>query len=408
MSDRNNIGNTLYGYQAALKQDGNSLDSYLTEHYYNKWVSDSLAAALAVRTTYITAIHAFLANEGLLNFDRVSMSPITDPLAHDIEHVPTIYYKGIPYVTTHSMIYSKFLACMNPRVKGIFVDSPNIRLELESADRKQRGKYLIDFSQVDIEVRRNKGIDLDTYINDTKKVTELLQSDMTTAKDLFERLMTFALEEVVKKNSDDLNTLDIAIEIPKKPFPSFHLDEAVAKYGKHEVEAQLGKETDAQFFWITGLMRENYDLVYPYLQKDGKVDLSKVPSSNIFNYDLVGKSIIKSTNKQTKALEILSGAIREWLFEPIIERLLDNRVISERPIIKDGNIENIDKLEGYGPFLTMASKKVNGKPIFPDTFGGGLGVERSLYTMLKGTKIEKVEDITYFGKNPDSQQIYMF
>jgi len=44
---------------------------------------------------------------------------VTDPLAHDVEHVPNIHYKGKLYVMTHSMIYSKLLACFNPRVRGI-------------------------------------------------------------------------------------------------------------------------------------------------------------------------------------------------------------------------------------------------------------------------------------------------
>jgi len=39
------------------------------------------------------------------------------------------------------------------------------------------------------------------------------------------------------------------------------------------------------------------------------------------------------TGKQTPAVEILSGAVREWLYEAIIERLLDNGIIPARPVI---------------------------------------------------------------------------
>jgi len=149
--------------------------------------------------------------------------------------------------------------------------------------------------------------------------------------------------------------------------------------------------------------------VYPYLRPKGKVSLSQVTSDMIYNYDVCAKSIARDTGKQTPALEILSGADREWLNEPIVERLLDNEVIPVRPIIRNGNIKNIDELGGYGPFLMMTAKKdAQGRPTFPETFGGGIGVERTLYTICRGPMLAKIDDLTCFGKNPDSHQIYMF
>ena len=92
---------------------------------------------------------------------------------------------------------------------------------------------------------------------------------------------------------------------------------------------------------------------------------------------------------------ILSGAIREWLYEPIVDRIIDNKVLPVRPVIKNGNIENLDELGGYRPFLKFVSMKdTDGQPIFPDPMGGGIGIERSLYALLRGEKIEKIDDIT--------------
>jgi aspartyl/asparaginyl-tRNA synthetase len=402
------IGQSLFGFQAALQQAGSSLETYLDKYYYDKWMGDTLYAAMAIRTTFITAMHQFLADEGLLNLERVQMSPVTDPLAHDVEHTPNILYKGQRYVMTHSMIYSKFLACYNPKVKGVFVDSPNIRLEIEAPDRSQRGKYLIDFSQMDIEVRRNRNIDLDTYKSKPAEIKKILEEDMEVATSLFERLIVHAMTKIVEKNDDELKTLGIAIEVPTKPFPRFVCDASKKKYGS-DFESKVGGEIKDQFFWVTGLMRENYDLIYPYLTPDGKVSMADVTSPMIYNYDICAKSIIRETGKQTPAREILSGAIREWIHEAIVERLLDNRIIPARPIVEDGNIKNIDELGGYGPFLLMTAKKdANGNQVFPDTFGGGIGIERTLYTICRGPKLEKIDDLTCFGKNPDSHQIYMF
>ncbi|HOO71452.1 MAG TPA: hypothetical protein PK926_06795 [Spirochaetota bacterium] len=404
------IGESLYRFQAAINESGMTLEDFIRENYSGKWLSDDLYNAMAIRTTFVNSMNQFLVKEGLFNLEKVMLSIITDPLAHDIEHTPSIRYKGHTYLTTHSMIYSKFLACSNPRVKGIFVDSPNIRLELESPNNVQRGKYLADFSQMDIELKRNRGVSLDDYYSKPDKVSEILNEDMGIVKNFFERMLVFAAEEINRINSDNMKDLGIIIEVPALPFPSYHKDEAVAKYGPRSFEEKIGEESSAQFFWITGLLRENYDLVYPYLRADGsKVDPATLPSSNIFNYDILAKSIDAKTGKQSPAREILSGAIREWLFEPIVARILDNRVLPKIPVMKDGNIENLDELGGYGPFLYFASMKdKKGVSIFPDTMGGGIGIERTLFALLRGKKVTKIDDVTYFGKNPDSHPLYLY
>ena len=402
------IGQSLFGFQAALQQAGSSLQEYLEKYYYKKWTSEILYAAMALRTTFVNAMHQFLADEGLFNIERLQLSPVTDPLAHDVEYVPAIQYKGQYYLMTHSMIYAKFLACHNPRIKGIFVDSPNMRLEIESPDRVQRGRYLIDFSQMDLEVRRNRGIDLETYLKETEKIKKILAEDMEKGMDLFERMIVQAMTQLVEKNDQDLKTLGVAVEVPTQPFPRFRWDKAKKKHGRG-YEIKLGEGVKEQFFWITGMLRENYDLIYPYLKPEGKVSLSDVTSDMIYNYDICAKGIIRDTQKQTPAVEILSGAVREWLHELIVERLVDNGVIPARPIIFEGNIKIIDEMGGYAPFLMMTSRKDDqGRSTFPDTFGGGIGVERTLYAICRGPKLDKIDDITFFGKNPDSHQIYMF
>jgi aspartyl/asparaginyl-tRNA synthetase len=404
------IGESLYRFQSAINESGSTMEDYIREHYLNKWVSDEMYHIAAIRTSFVNAATQFMVREGLFNLEKVMLSIITDPLAHDIEHTPSIHYKGHTYLTTHSMIYSKFLACSNPKIPGIFVDSPNIRLEIESPMRIQRGRYLADFSQIDVELRRNRGLTLDDYYYNSEKVTRILNEDMKIVMEFFEKMIIAACEEINKKNADSLKSLGVVLEVPKSPFPAYPKDECVKKNGAREFEEKTGEQCKSQFFWITGLLRENYDLVYPYLLPHGKkIDMQNIPSSHIFNYDILAKSIDARTGKHSPAIEILSGAIREWLFEAIIERIIDNKVLPARPIIKDGNIENIDELGGYGPFLYYTSmKNQDGKQIFPETMGGGIGVERSLYALLRGEKIKKIDDVTFFGKNPDSHPIYIY
>jgi len=404
------VGQSLFNYQAALVQSGSSLGEFIRKDYIDKWLGDDLYNALAIRTTFVNALQQQLAREGLFNIERVSLSPVTDPLAHDVEHTPSIRYKGQTYMTTHSMIYSKLLALFNPRIKGIFVDSPNIRLEMESPNRVQRGKYLIDFSQMDIEVRRNRGIDLDAYLNDSAGTEEILREDHEKALAFFERLISAALAAVLQTNEENLKALGVALEVPKSPFPRFLKDEAVQQLGTKAIEQPLGKTVEGQFFWITGLLRENYDLIYPYLKADGgKVPLGEFNSKQIYNYDLCAQSLRRKDKTYGPAYEVLSGGLREWLFEAIVERLIDNKIIDVSPKIENDNIENIDELGGYGPFLLAAAQRgEDGKALFPETFGGGLGVERCLFALCLGEKIRQVDQITLFGKNPDSYPLYLF
>ncbi|MBF0432851.1 MAG: hypothetical protein HQK83_16320 [Fibrobacteria bacterium] len=404
------ISQSIYNFQAAIKQSGDNLENFINEQYISKWRSDALYHAQAIRTTFVNSMHNFLSDYGLFNLERVSMSPVTDPLAHDVEHTPSISYKGNDYKTTHSMIYSKFLACLHPKTKGVFVDSPNIRLEIESPTGKQRGKYLIDFSQMDIELRRNRNVNMEEYVGNPNKVKEILREDYEKALLFFEKLIIHAMSAIADKNEEDLKALGVAIEVPKTPFPRFRKDDAEVKYGASQYEAGAGSKSKSQFFWITGLMRENYDLIYPYVKSDGsKIPIADFSSDMIYNYDLCAQSIQRDTGKYGDVYEVLSGAIREWLYEPIIQRLIDNKVIPVEPIVNKGIMENINELGGYGPFLmAVRQEDENGNSVFPDTFGGGIGIERTLFALTKGKVIKKVDDVTCFGKNPDSHPLYLF
>jgi hypothetical protein len=267
-----------------------------------------------------------------------------------------------------------------------------------------------DFSQMDIELRRNRHLSLGEYLNNTEKVTKILKEDMENALAFFEGLIVHAMSAIANKNEENLKALGVAIEVPKVPFPRFRKDEAVAEYGASGFESKLGQEAGSQFFWVTGLMRENYDLIYPYLKPDGsKIPISKFTSDMIYNYDMCAQSIQRKNGWYGDVYEVLSGAIREWLYEPIVERLIDNNVLSVRPKIVNGVLENINELGGYGPFLmAVAQKDSSGIPIFPDTFGGGVGIERTLFALTKGKHVKKVDDVTFFGKNPDSHPIFLY
>jgi len=136
--------------------------------------------------------------------------------------------------------------------------------------------------------------------------------------------------------------------------------------------------------------------------------LGEFGSREIFNYDFCAKGR-QSAGTFSAAKEVLSGGLREWLPEAIVARLLDNGVIPEAPVLEDGEIRNLEALGGYGPFLTVVlSRDAAGRPLFPETFGGGIGIERLLWTLLRGPFIRNIDDVTFFGKNPDSAEVFLF
>jgi asparaginyl-tRNA synthetase len=405
------IGRSLSVYQAGLGAQGSNFSAAVRSRYAERWMGTGLCSALKVRTSLVLALHEFLSGRGLLNIDRVSLSPITDPLAHGVEHVPIIDYKGVSYRTTHSMIYSKMLACFNKELPGIFVDSPNIRLEEAAAS--QRGKYLVDFSQMDIEMRRSGRIGEEMYRKEPEAVSAILAQERDRALDFFEDMIVFAVEKILERDKGELADLGVELRVPAKPFPRIRRDDALKEFGadieKGEgLEKVIGRKLGLPFFWILGLFRENYDLVYPYEPGDAQRS-SEVPSSRIFNYDLAAASL-SETGKQGGAYEVLSGGLREWIYPVIVKRLIDNGVIREEPRFSEsGDLENIEALEGYGPFLAAARlKDKDGLPLFPETCGGGLGLERFLFAILKGPVVKTIDDVTLFGKNPDSADVYLF
>lgn len=401
------IGASLASFQKHLQQRGTSFSEHLRAAHVDRWQSDTLRHALTVRTALVLGLQEFLVSRGILNIDRVSMSPVTDPLCHDVEHVPVISYQGTPYRTTHSMIYSKMLACIAPGIKGVYIDSPNIRLELPSST--MRGKYLIDFSQMDIEVKRASMLSEDDYFDRPEDVAASLAEERDRALDFFEDMIIHAVRKILALASDSLDALGVQLAIPAKPFPRFYKDEE-PDHQDPMFEARLGAKAKAQFFWVLGLLRENYDLVYPYLLRDGsRISKSSIRSRQVYNYDLCAAPLY-ADGSLGRAYEVLSGGLREWVHAAIVARLLDNGILQEPPRFDEsGNILNMEALDGYGPFLAVtAMRDGEGRPIFPQTFGGGLGIERTLFALLHGPKAQTIDQLTCFGKNPDRELPFLF
>jgi aspartyl/asparaginyl-tRNA synthetase len=263
---------------------------------------------------------------------------------------------------------------------------------------------------MDIELRRERQIGRERYFKDVAGVSRDLAAERDRALDFFEDLIVAATTRIKERCANELSALGVKIDVPSKPFPRFDVDDAQAKHGAKGLERAIGAATGKRFFWILGLIRENYDLVYPFYKADGSArPRGEIPSKDVYNYDLAMGSTL-ADGSSGDCYEVLSGGLREWIYETISERLVVNGVIPELPRFDaNGELQNMAALEGYGPFLCAARlRSADGEGLFPQTAGGGLGIERSLFALLNGPKIKKIEELTFFGKNPDSAPVYLF
>ncbi|MBN2478253.1 asparagine synthetase [Candidatus Micrarchaeota archaeon] len=240
----------------------------------------------------------FFHGEGFTQLMPVVLSPITDPLGPDpgssVIKTGEIEYLGQKLSLTQSMILHKQIA-LKEGLERIFIISPNVRLE--HPGRKESGRHLFEFSQVDFEIARAK------------------------KEDVFSLMEKFLSGIVFHIRSDYTEELEIlGRELPKieGPFEVFTTHKLIDEYGKDwEREASMEKKMP---FWATSHKREFYD----------KEDPSN--PGHYLNYDLIYPEGFG---------EGLSGAEREHEYDIIMKKITRDKLDASRylpylEISKDG------------------------------------------------------------------------
>ena len=237
-----------------------------------------------------------LRKRGFIEISPVILSPITDPLNHPTSPAEVNCY-GSKYHLTQSMIFHKQLALRS--IDKIFTFSPNIRLE--PMERKDTGRHLFEFTQLDLEVKDAK------------------REDMMK---LCEELMVSIIKSVKKNCYNELKALERDIIIPKIPFRKIKYEDAYRKYGK-AFETMISK-MHTEPIWIIDIplnKREFYDkedpekpgflrdmdLIYP----DGYGEALS-GGEREYNYERIKARIRKKGQKPSQFKEYLKLA-REGL-----------------------------------------------------------------------------------------------
>jgi asparaginyl-tRNA synthetase len=229
---------------------------------------------LQVQQGIIRATHEFMYQNKLTQIMPVMLSPITDPLNHSVVDA-SIHYADQQWSLTKSMIFHKQLALMNPELDAIYIVSPNVRLEL--ADRKDTGRHLFEFTQVDFEFKgKNKEF----------------------VMDFMERLIAFVFDHLNKEIPEVLQKVRGGL-LPKfSKFKVYRTEELEKQYGSHYEKEKSLESTEP--FWLLNHTREFYD----------KEDLSK--PNTYLNYDIIWPEGYG---------EGLSGAEREFEYKQILKRM---------------------------------------------------------------------------------------
>jgi len=272
------------------------------------WLSDKMRHALHIQSGILEFAREFLKQEGFVEILPVIVSPFTDPLA-DFRVRAEIECYGFRYQITKSMIFHKQLALYSlPR---LFAFSPNVRIE--ASERRFSGKHLIEFVQLDLEIKEASRQDL---------------------LDLGEKLFVYILSRVKAAFAPELAFFQRELEVPDIPFRQVTYAEAVERYGtyyEHELSESLKEPIWLVDFWEQN--REFYDREYP--ERPGILK----------DMDLIYPEGFG---------EALSGGEREYQYEKIKKRI-------ER--------KGID-LSAYEIYLQFAEKG-----LFPSA-GFGIGIER--------------------------------
>lgn len=310
---------------------------FIKEKYGRPEKVNRIKRALRVRSEVQKQASAFLRDKGFIEIPPVIISPITDPLRKITQEAEIEYYGGQKYRLTQSMIFHKQIAICS--LGKIFTFSPNVRLE--SPDLADTGRHLVEFTQLDLEV---KGAS---------------RSDMIK---LAEQLLIHILSCVKRECREELEYFNrhTGLQIPHVGFEQLEYKEEKKKEkyrgGGSDFITILSHERKEPF-WIIDFpieSREFYDRENP-MKKGVLVDMDLILPEGFG--------------------EVLSGGEREYTYDRLLERLKKSHL---RP-------------SEYRLYLWFA------KWGFQPSAGFGFGIER-LVRFICG--LRHIDETTFFAKIP--------
>ncbi len=291
------------------------------DEYLSLLRSEKLKRAVRIQGEIIHFSRKFLKQKGFTEILPVIISPITDPLT-DYRVRGEIECYGFKYQITKSMIFHKQISLVS--VPRIFSFSPNVRIE--SASRQKSGKHLIEFVQLDIEMK---------------------EAGREEIMKIGEELLVYVLKNIKTICREDLEFFGRDLKIPKQPFEKVSYQASVKRHGA-DYETMLSKKAEEPI-WILDFPigdREFYDR-----------ESSEKPGI------LVDMDLLYPQGYG----EALSGGEREHQYEKIKRRIKQKKI----------------GLKAYEMYLQFAERGLS------PSAGFGIGIERLTRYICGISRIEE-------------------
>jgi len=282
-----------------------------------------LPSILKIQGGIIRAVHEFMELKGVIHVNPIMTSPVTDPLSHDVTEAD-FFYAEQKFSLMKSMILHKQLLLTHPDIDSIYIVSPNVRLE--GPERKDTGRHLFEFTQVDYEF---KGKTMDYIIKFTEEMVAYIFSQLN--KKYGDLIIQFRGE---------------LLKVPENGWPRYSTHELIEKYGD-SWEKDSSRAADGPY-WVTDHDREFYD------REDEK------NKGHFLNYDIMWPE---------GYTEGLSGAEREDEYKQIVYRM---------------------KRSGTDPDSYKQYLEVAEAGLIPKTAGAGIGIERLTRFITRRKDINEV------------------
>jgi len=256
---------------------------------------------------------------------------------------PVSYYGKKAYLSQSQQLYKQMLLATG--LDKVFEIAPTFRAEVSHTTR-----HLAEFTHFDFEM---------AWIEDEDDVLKVL-----------ENCFVAILKQLKENNTADLSLLNVAIEVPKLPFPRITYEEAVELLKKSDIKIKAGDDigtdderklgeiikakykTDAYF-----ITKYPYDIKPFYIMKDGK------KASKGFDFEYKGE-------------EMASGGQREHRYDVLVEQIKEKG-------LKPKDFESYLNAFKYG---------------CPPHGGFGLGMDRLVKNILN---LENIREAVLFPRDTE-------
>ncbi len=268
---------------------------------------EKVMMANRLKSKIIGFLRDFMEKKEFVELLPVIASPVTDPLSSPETTISFSVY-GYSLQLTKSMIFHKQFAML--AFDKICIFSPNFRIEKE--DLWKSGRHLIEFTQLDLEVK------------------EATREDVMK---LGEEMLTEVITRVLDEAREEIQFFGRKLKVPSRPFKTVTYHWAYSMFGK-DFEVELSRRADAPI-WVLDFPEKSREFYY----RQGENPLY------LRDFDLIYPEGYG---------EAISGGEREWRPEKIRERLRNKGI--------DQSL--------YYPYLIMLEQGI------PPSAGFGMGVER--------------------------------